>query len=443
MVVELPQNVLRIIENLQKEGFDAYAVGGCIRDIFLGKKPHDWDVCTSATPSDIKRVFSEYHTVDTGIKYGTVSVYIGDLACEVTTFRADGTYSDGRRPDEVSFESSIADDLKRRDFTINTMAYSPKTGLIDICGGKRDLDNRLIRCVGVASVRFKEDALRILRALRFASVYGFHIEDSTAKAIHQYKYMLNLVSAERIRDELSRLLLGKNAAEILLEYSDVITLVIPELAPCVDFEQNNRYHAYPVYDHIVHAVCAYTGNNKNVKFALLFHDIGKPRCYTEDGRGGHFYGHAEISADMTEKIVKRLRFSKENAEQIVSLVRIHDAQLAPTQKSVRRWLNKVGPDMIFEFIEMRKADVLAHAPGTQTERLEELNQFYSIAISEIEAKNCFSVKDLAVNGFDLMSKGVPEGKEVGRLLNKALDAVIDDVVPNKRQDLMEYLFSGT
>lgn len=433
----LPQNVNIILSKLEEHGFEAYLVGGCVRDILLGLEPHPWKICTSGSPEENLRIFSAFKTDSTGLRHGSVIVFIKDIPYEIITFRDAKDCDDKPHPDCVRFETMVIKSLGERDFTINAMAYSEKTGLIDPYDGKKDLKKGILRCVGNPDERFKENALYILKALHFSSVYGFSIEKNTAFAVYNNKELVSFVPSERAREELCHILLGKNAVNVLLNYSDVVACMIPEIAPCIGFDQNNRFHAYTVYEHSVRAVDAYKGSNINVKMALLLHDIGKPHCYTEDARGGHFYGHAEISANIAGDVVKRLRFDNASCQKIVNMIRIHDAQMVPTAKSVRRWLNKVGPDDIFDFIDMRRADILAHAPGTQADRLRDLNEFYSLAISEIEAKNCFSLKDLAINGFDLLEKGIPEGKEVGRLLNKALDAVIEEKVVNRR--LIEYL----
>lgn len=420
-----------LVSGLRKAGYEAYVVGGCVRDSLLEKEPHDWDICTSATPDEVKQVFEGSVTYDTGVKHGTITVLSADgKPYEVTTFRVDGTYSDNRHPDSVEFVTSIQKDLSRRDFTINAMAYNDD-GLVDFFGGRKDLDAKLIRCVGNADERFQEDALRVLRALRFASTYGFSIEPETAAAVHRNAPLLGNIAAERIRDELCKMLFGKWVLDILLEYSDVIATVIPEIRPCIGFDQNNRYHQYTVYDHIAHAVANYKGNDLSVKVALLLHDIGKPQCYTEDERGGHFHGHGVPSRDIAEVVVDRLRFDNKTKQEVLDLVLYHDSVIEPQPKVVRRWLNKIGEKGFRQLLNVRMADILAHAEGTQESRIERCLALDRILEEVIANEQCFSMKDLAVNGEDIMrATGLPQGKAVGDTLRYLLDCVISGELEN-------------
>ena len=423
---------------LQEAGYEAYIVGGCVRDSLLGKEPHDWDICTSATPKEMKRAFSSLSTHDTGIKHGTLTVISVDgKPYEITTFRKDGAYSDYRHPDSVSFVTDLREDVARRDFTINAMACN-KSGIIDYFGGMKDLEAGVVRCVGDADARFKEDALRVLRALRFASTYGFSIEEKTAAAIHRNAPLLNGIAAERIREELCRMLSGKGILKILLDYSDVFATIIPEIRPCIGFEQNNRYHQYAVYDHIAHAVANYTGSDTSVNIALLLHDIGKPLCYTEDERGGHFHGHGVPSRDLAEKVVDRLRFDNRTKQEVLELVLYHDSVIEPTPKIVRRWLGKIGEQRFRQLLCVRMADIKAHADGTQQSRIERCLALGSIMEKVIEENQCFNLKDLAVNGTDIMEAiGLSQGKKVGEVLNHLLDMVIAAEVENERQALLK------
>lgn len=439
-MIILPEDVKAIIKKMKDNHFDAYVVGGCVRDSLLGISPKDWDICTSALPEEIERVFSEEKVIETGIKHGTVTVMIDDVGYEITTFRSDGEYSDHRRPDHVNFVSDVKEDLSRRDFTINAMAYNDEEGLIDPFSGQTDLKEGVIRCVGDPNVRFEEDALRIMRALRFSSVFGFAIDKNTAKAMRTKKLLLNEIAVERIRGELCKLLAGKNVLFVLSVFQEIISVVLPEIVPCVGFAQNNKYHSYTVYGHIVHAVANYHGTDPVVNFALLLHDIGKPYCYTKDENGkGHFYGHAVPSAEIAKKVVQRMKFDKKSQDEIVLLVSIHDDQFEPTTKNVRKWLNKIGPESLLKFIEIKRADMLAHTPGTQEERLKKLDEFKGLMEEELEAANCFSLKDLAISGRDVMELGIPEGKQVGQLLNIALDKVMQNAIANERDDILNYL----
>jgi len=430
--MQIPAFANRLIGLLWDSGFQGYVVGGCVRDSLLGRIPHDWDICTDATPEQMYEVFRRFRVLNTGVKHGTITVLDDEnVAYEVTTFRTEGGYSDNRHPDSVDFVSDFRADAARRDFTINAMAYSVRSGLIDYFGGKQDIKLRLIRCVGDPDARFQEDALRILRALRFSSVYGFDIEVETAAAIHRNASLLEHISAERIRDELYKLLAGSSVLQVLLDYSDVISVIIPEMRPCIGFEQHNRYHQYTVYDHIAHAVANYTGGDPVVNVALLLHDIGKPECYTEDERGGHFHGHGIPSARIAEEVVRRLRFSREEQEEIVELIREHDSVIEPQPKVVRRWLNRIGEDRFRQLLDIRLADILAHAEGTQESRIERRNALKSILEGVIAERQCFSMKDLAVNGNDIMRElGIGPGKRVGEILRHLLDAVITGELPN-------------
>lgn len=437
--IHIPRGPSDVMTILALDGFESYVVGGCVRDSLLGLEPHDWDICTNATPQEVLNVFAERNikTVETGIKHGTVTVCLWGEQYEVTTFRIDGMYSDGRRPDSVSFTSSLQEDLSRRDFTINAMAYAEVPGLIDPFGGEKALRGKVISCVGNPTDRFGEDALRIMRALRFASTYGFRIDSGTDAAIHQLAPSLCNISSERINAELCKLLCGQVVLDVLLNYSDVITTVISELAPCVGFEQNNPYHQYDVYDHIAHAVANYKGSDISVKVALLLHDIGKPQCYTEDERGGHFHGHGVPSHDIADTVTKRLRFDNKTRNEVLDLVLYHDSVIEPTPKTVRRWLNKIGADRFRQLLQVRMADIKAHAEGTQQSRIERCMALGKILEDTLSKEQCFSINDMQINGHDIMALGVQEGKQVGYILNRLLDDVINGKIENKHMILVE------
>lgn len=436
--IEIPVCAEAIMNVFRDHGFESYAVGGCVRDSLLGKTPHDWDFTTSATPDDMLHICAIHgiRVIETGIKHGTLTLSMFDEQYEFTTFRIDGDYSDNRHPDEVKFTTKIEDDLSRRDFTINAMAYSPSIGLVDPFGGRLDLDQRRIRCVGSPEKRFQEDALRILRALRFASTYNMGIDSDTSKEIHRQKSSLLNISVERIQAELKRLLMGENVLDILLEYHDVITTIIPELGPCVGFNQHNRYHNHTVYDHIAYAVSNYKGNDVTVKLALLLHDVGKPLCYTEDEKGGHFHGHGVPSSKIANEVLGRLNFDNKTRDAVTELVLYHDATIEPGSKVVRRWLNKIGEERFRQLLDVRMADILAHAPDTQSSRIERCNFLRQFLNATIESQQCFQMKDLAVNGKDIMALGVAEGKLVGDILKSLLSGVIEGELPNEKQTLI-------
>lgn len=433
--IAIPAGAAEIISVLKSNGFDAYVVGGCVRDSILGRIPKDWDICTSAQPTQVMECLHSHRIIETGLKHGTVTVIMGASQYEVTTFRIDGKYSDNRRPDSVKYVSDIKEDLARRDFKMNAMAYNDEVGLVDPFGGMADLQNKLISCVGNPNERFDEDALRIMRALRFASVFGFEIDESTSLSIHQSKELLHNIAAERITSELCQLVCGEGVLPVLLNYSDVMSEIIPELKPCIGFNQNNKYHSYNVYDHIAVAVSQFTDSDVVVKMALLLHDIGKPCCYTEDHNGGHFHGHGVHSHKLAEQALSRMRFDNKTRDAILELVLYHDATIEPTPKTVRRWLHKIGEDQFFRLIRMRIADIKAHAPGTQGSRILKCADLCTLAA--VECMNCFSMKDLAINGRDVMALGVPEGKGVGFILNTLLNMVINGDIKNEKSLLID------
>lgn len=437
----IPPNVHYLIDILEEDGYEAYIVGGCVRDSFLDKRPNDWDICTSAKPEDVCDLLSCYDDIEvipTGLKHGTITAHINGENYEITTYRIDGTYSDNRRPDSVKFVSDIVEDLARRDFTINAMAYSNIGSLIDPWNGYEDLGRELIRCVGNPDDRFNEDALRILRALRFAATYGFKIEENTAAAIHRNKDLLKNISAERIQSELCKMLCGKGVLDILLNYKDVMAVIIPELEPCIGFEQNNPYHRYDVYEHIAHAVANYDGNDVSIKMALLLHDIGKPECYSEDENGGHFYGHAVPSMAIAKEVMDRLKFDTKTRNEVVSLVLSHDADIHPSTRSVKRWLNKIGYEMLDKLINIKGADNGAQSEMAQISRPGRFWEVRKIAGDIMNEQQCFTLKDLAINGYVVMEHlGVEAGPMVGKVLNHLLDKVIEEEIPNELEVLME------
>lgn len=433
--ITLPAGASKILAILQEHGFEAYVVGGCVRDSLLGKVPKDWDICTSALPNQVKSIFSEHRVLETGIQHGTVTILMDDGQYEVTTFRTEGNYSDFRRPDTVSFVSNVKDDLSRRDFTINAMAYN-QSGIIDIYGGCEDIQNKVISCVGNANDRFGEDALRMMRALRFSAVYGFTISDDTSKAIHRNKNLLYHVAPERISIELSKMLLGDHALPILLNYKDVLSVVIPELKPCIGFNQNNRYHQYTVYDHMMYAVSYCKSKDLSVRLALLLHDVGKPLCYTEDENGGHFHGHAVPSYDIARKVLDRLKFDNKTKNEVLELILYHDSVIEPTLKTVKRWLNKIGEDRFCQLLSVREADILAHAEGTQELRLEKCRAIFPIIEEILKEEQCFKLSDMRINGRDILALGVPEGRRIGIILHSLLDRVIAGDLENDHDTLL-------
>lgn len=437
--IDIPACAKRLMQLLKDAGYEAFVVGGCVRDSLLGKEPHDWDICTSAKPEEVCAILEQNHirTIETGLQHGTVTACYGMYNYEITTYRVDGEYSDNRRPDSVKFVGNIVEDLSRRDFTINAIAYSEAHGLVDPWGGYGDLDKRLIRCVRNPDDRFREDALRIMRALRFAATYGFRIEEKTAAAIHRNRELLKNISAERIQSELIKMLCGKGVLDILLEYKDVMSVIIPELEVCVGFKQNNPYHIYDIYDHIAHAVSNYTGFDISIKMALLLHDIGKPECYSEDEKGGHFYGHSVPSARIAKGVIDRLKFDNKTKQEVVDLVLFHDADIYPGTRTVKRWLNRIGYEMLDKLLVIKGADCGAHSEMAQIARTERLREIRIIASDIMNKRQCFRIKDLTVSGYDILSLGVNPGPKVGEVLKHLLEKVIEEEIVNDRTILLE------
>ena len=358
---------------------------------------------------------------------------------EVTTYRTESDYKDGRHPDKINFDSTLKEDLSRRDFTINALAYNEKDGVIDYFGGIDDLNNKIIRSVGNPNDRFKEDALRILRALRFSSVLNFKIDEETALAIHNNKELLDTISKERINKELIRLLAGENVLNVLLEYKDIFGYLIPELGRCIGFSQNNKYHCYDVYDHIAHAVANYTGDDEYTNMALLLHDVGKPLCYTEDEKGGHFHGHEAISEELSYGILERMRFSNADIKIIAELIRNHDLRSEPTIKYARKLVSELGKEQCYRLLDIRLADMGAHTPYSQESKIEKREKLKEYIDEVIEQEGRFRLKDLSINGKDLISLGFKEGPIIGKILNKVFDEVINGDIINDKDKIIEYI----
>ncbi len=423
----------KLISVLENSGHEAYLVGGCVRDMLMGVAPHDYDITTSARPDEIVGAFSEYRTVLTGIKHGTVTVICDGEPYEITTFRADGEYADHRHPESVTFSTRLADDLCRRDFTVNAMAYSKKTGLIDLYGGENDIKNGVIRAVGEPKKRFDEDALRILRAIRFASEKDFIIEESTASAMREKLPLIKFVSAERIFVELKKLLLGKGVLRILRDFSDIVGEIIPPLKPCIDFDQQNYHHIYDVYEHTAYAV-SFCPPDVTVRLAALLHDVGKPPTFSLKDGVGHFYGHPSVSVELAEQTLGALKCDNATKNAVLTLIKYHDLVIEPTEKAVRRMMNKIGEELLEKLLELKSADNLAQAPEYHG-RLKQYDEIRSI-MGEIKAKNeCFSLNSLAVRGEDIMALGA-RGRDIGRILDALLMLVIDGELSNEKDALI-------
>ena len=436
--IKIPTDVNKLIHALQNHGYSASVVGGCVRDSILGREPHDWDICTSATPEQMMEVFKDYHIIPTGLQHGTITIMLNGVGYEVTTFRLDGNYSDGRHPDSVKFTSNLIEDLSRRDFTVNAMAYNDDEGLIDPFGGLYDLENKVIRCVGKAEDRFNEDALRMLRAIRFACQLDFDIHPSIGWQLGytNITQKLNDISAERINSEFIKMITTDTFYKKLVWHHGVFTLFIPELKDTIYFKQNNPYHVYDVFLHTVHALKECKSDDLIVRLAVLFHDIGKPYCKTTDEDGiDHFKGHGLVSTDMTFLIMKRLKFDMKTINNVVELVRYHDATFEVSKKHVKRWLNKIGEEQFRRLLEVRVADVRAQNPRYEQDRCEKICDIENILEEVLQENECFSLKDLAVNGKDLIEIGFHPGKELGNTLNDLLQLVIDGV-DNNRETLL-------
>ena len=435
MTMDMPKNVDTAINLLQSAGFEAYAVGGCVRDSLLGKTPNDWDITTSAKPEDMKSVFADFHCIDTGIKHGTVTVVIDGEPLEITTFRLDGEYEDNRHPKSVTFTSNLGADLGRRDFTVNAMAYSKKTGTVDLFGGQNDLKNRIIRCVGDPDRRFNEDALRILRALRFASALDFEIEEKTAQSLLKNRALLGNISEERIAKELLKLVCGKGAKRILTDFAPVLFEILPELQPMYKNSHDNPHHCYDIYEHTLIAVES-IDPEPTLRFAMLLHDCGKPAVKKFDENGvAHFYGHQRISAEISAQILARLKVSNKFRDEILFLVSNHDRwELYENTEKMPRYLSKFGLDGVLKLLKVMRADVLAQSPEYRY-RLDQIADAEETAKNLAAQKPCLSLSELQINGRTLMDIGIPQGRKLGAVLAQLLDEVIDGVTKNTQEAL--------
>ena len=430
----LPQAVDGILRSLEEAGFSAYAVGGCVRDLLLCRTPRDWDVTTSARPEQVMALFAP-HAIPTGLLHGTVTVCQGGERFEVTTFRADGVYSDHRHPDSVAFSGRLEDDLARRDFTIGAMAMDRRGEIVDLFGGRDDLDRGLLRCVGDASARFEEDALRIMRLLRFASELDFSIDPDTERAAREGCGALRYIAPERLREEMSRLLCGKAVCRVLRSYPDIIGTFLPEILPTVGLDQKNPHHCYDVWGHTAHAVAS-SPPDPLIRWTLLFHDLGKGKCFTVDEGGiGHFYGHGAVSATLAEQIMARLRFDNDSRRCILRLVDWHDRDIPRTRKSLRRALNRLGEDGLRQLITVKRADNAAQAPAYFAPVQRELDLAEEIVAELLAEDACFSLRQLAVNGRDMMALGL-RGQQIGAMLQHLLSEVLEEHLPNEREILL-------
>ena len=468
----VPGAALAALSRLNAAGYAAFLMGGCVRDGLLGRVPGDWDITTAALPGQVESVFAGERIIETGLKHGTVTVLLDGLPLEITTFRTESGYADHRHPDAVAFTPSLTEDLARRDFTINAMAWNAADGLQDPFSGRQDLERRLIRCVGEAEQRFGEDALRILRALRFAAQLDFTLDPATAEAAHALRSTLALVSRERIAVELTKLLCGPAARRILTEYWEILSVPLPELAPMAGLDQHNIHHCYDVLEHSAAAVEA-VPPEPILRWAALLHDVAKPACFTLDRAGtGHFYGHAQAGGPMAREILTRLRFDKDTVRRVGDLVELHDypidppvgsdALIAPViaagndaavsaaeasgdaslrrraaaeERAIRRLIGKLGEADFFRLLDLKRADSLAHHPDCRG-RVAACDRLEALARELLAQPPCFTVRDLAIGGNDLLALGLPKGPEIGKTLNALLEAVLSGTLPNEREALL-------
>lgn len=433
----LNDNWKHIINKLETNGYEAYLVGGAVRDIIMKKTPNDTDITTNATPEEVKKVFCEHSTIDTGLKHGTVTLIIEEIPFEITTYRTESGYSDGRHPDLVLFSKNIRDDLSRRDFTMNSIAFNQNVGFIDPFNGISDIKNKTIRCVGNPTERFTEDSLRILRALRFSSVLGFEIEEETEKALYDCRELLSNISPERVYIELTKLLCGKNVRTVLMKYSDVIAIVVPEIKAMKGFNQHNFHHKYDLLGHTA-TVTQNISPKVHLRLAAFLHDVAKPLCMSFDKDDvGHFYGHPSLGAKIADEILRRLKSDNRTREAVTTLIKLHDNPIEESERIIKRKLRTIGKDMLFDLIELQRADTSGLADEFHT-RFEHFDKLIALTESIVTQEECFSLKNLDINGNDIIALGY-QGRKVGDILNILLDEVIDGKTENSKEKLIEYI----
>jgi len=439
MKITLPEHVSYIISRLERAGFEAYAVGGCVRDSLMGREPADWDITTSADPFQVKELFRR--TVDTGLKHGTVTVLLDKTGYEVTTYRIDGEYEDSRHPKEVVFTKSLREDLNRRDFTVNAMAYNDRDGLVDFFDGIGDMKRKCIRCVGNAKERFTEDALRIMRAVRFSAQFGYEIEEETKEAVKALSPNLRNISAERIRTELVKLLVSPNPDHIRLAYELGITkMILPEFDVCMETEQNTPHHCFSVGEHILHSLL-FVEPEPVLRLTMLLHDIGKPLTKTTDEKGiDHFKMHPQKSAEMASAILRRLKFDNNTRFRVCRLVEYHDFAISfkgdIKRSTMRRIMAKIGEEAFPDMFQVNRADILAQSGYRREEKIAKQERVEAL-YREIKAnKECLSLKDLAVTGKDLIAEGMKPGKALGEVLQKMLADVLEEPDHNRKDYLL-------
>lgn len=436
-MLNLPDFVKKTLNILEMEGYESYIVGGCVRDLLLGRTPYDYDICTQACPCEIEECFKEFKKYDLGKKFGTITVVVDGRNIEITTFRVESDYKDNRRPNYVEFSKHLEEDLKRRDFTINAIAYNDKCGIVDIFNGVDDINNQVIRAVNCPDDRFSEDALRQLRAIRFKATLGFDIEEHTKSAIIKHKNLLSNISCERIVEEFNKLILGKVSSQALREYAEVIAVFLPEIKHMIGFDQKNRHHHLDVWEHTLLCIDN-SPYDLIVRLALFFHDIGKPPTFSVDDKGeGHFYSHNKAGEKITRDVMTRLKYSADMINIVSNLVYYHTLEIIPQDKYVKRALNKVGLDMFNKLLLVFKSDAISHRDIYIDKSMEKIIKLEKCLSNIINTKQCFSLKDMAINGKDILSLNVKDGKLVGKILEYLLKQVIDEKVENTREKLID------
>ena len=436
MKIQIPDKIKYIIDKFYQAGYEAFAVGGCVRDALLGLVPHDWDITTNATPDEIKDLFADYKIRDTGIRYGTVTLIYEGEAVEITAYRKEGGYTDNRHPEVITYVPSLTEDLKRRDFTINAMAYNDRVGLVDNHNGVADVQNRIIRTVGNSRERLDDDALRILRGLRFAATLGFDIDSETAEQMHRCKDGLQKVSVERIKSELHKIMLSKKPSRILSEFHDIFEVFIPELSAIIGLEQNHPYHCYDVFHHTLTALDN-TPPDKIVRYSVFFHDFGKGFTKTTDKNGvDHFHGHPNVSRQIAMDIMKRLTFSRKTRERVALLVKYHDARIPCDVYNIKKWLNRFGAPFFRNLLLVKRADICGQNPA-YLDRLDKLPEYERLLNEILAGKQCVNRKSLAINGNDLIQIGFRTDKKLGKTLDKLLEEVMKNEIPNEKAALLQ------
>ena len=431
--MEISQGAKIALELLHKAGYEAYLVGGCVRDLIMKIPAHDYDITTNATPEKMKKVFFGYTTIETGIKHGTITFLYNKEPIEITTYRIEGKYKDNRHPETVEFTTKLENDLSRRDFTMNALVYNENEGIIDLFGGQKDIANKTIRAIGVAENRFKEDALRILRAMRFSSQLGFEIEEETKKAMVKCAPLLHNISAERISQELNKLLIGKNVKNVILDCYEILGELLPEIKKMHGFDQCNKYHIYNVLEHTAISVES-IDPVAHLRLAMLLHDTGKVYTFTRDENGtGHFYGHNKVSSEIAMDFLNRYKYDNFTKERVVQLVKIHDTPIEMDRIFIKKRLNRLGKDAFFDLLKVKRADNLAQNPKYFW--LDKLNEMENIA-REIVEENEFTLSSLKIDGNDLITLGI-KGKKIGEVLNLLLNEVIEEKIPNEREALLK------